>query len=485
MRIAEERFNAFKAMCSPSAKLYLTYSVSGGQSCSPYIAKLKNLIPCLKEIEIAKLDADEFAFSESSAYQTAARYGLYSREGVTIRKLLSENEVYSDKFDYIDNVRFGYAADHSIPDRSANEQLYGNKMRVSATSFEEYSKCPFRFFVSYGLKLSRPKKTQLNSLYWGNAVHACMERVFKKYAKAEFIKLTDKQLEDEIISAVNEFCETEFKGGFSKKADFDVFIGRLKANTLRVLKRIRTEMHGSQFVPELIEYNIGGENSALNVSADGHSLIFYGKVDRADVYKNYYVRVLDYKTGTKEFKIDQLYNGINLQMFLYLYELTREGGRLGGMKPAGVLYVPVISPDNADGRYVTQEEIQGQINKSLCMNGMLLNDADVLRAMEQIDAGTSGKYIPIKLKADSTIGANSNVTDEEGFEKIKQMAMDELVQMCSDLYSGRIPAAPLEIKGSSFTLCESCDYQDLCANFDYEKIKREWRDSYDMDKTAE
>lgn len=54
-----------------------------------------------------------------------------------------------------------------------------------------------------------------------------------------------------------------------------------------------------------------------------------------------YFRIIDYKTGHKDFDYAELLYGKNLQMLLYLFALESYQRRAGTpMQPAGVLYVP-------------------------------------------------------------------------------------------------------------------------------------------------
>ena len=71
-----------------------------------------------------------------------------------------------------------------------------------------------------------------------------------------------------------------------------------------------------------------------------------GTVDRADEWVEEdgtrWVRVVDYKTGTKKLDLKEVYCGLDCQMLLYLFSLTRDaGGRFTGAEPAGVLYLRV------------------------------------------------------------------------------------------------------------------------------------------------
>ena len=77
---------------------------------------------------------------------------------------------------------------------------------------------------------------------------------------------------------------------------------------------------------------------------DGQAVLsgFVDRVDTLDTPDGGYFRVIDYKTGHKEFDYTDLLCGQGLQMLLYLFAIERSKGshEAAGRKSAGVLYVP-------------------------------------------------------------------------------------------------------------------------------------------------
>ena len=75
----------------------------------------------------------------------------------------------------------------------------------------------------------------------------------------------------------------------------------------------------------------------------GHTIRVIGTVDRVDAMElggNTYLRVVDYKTGSKKFDLREVWHGLDCQMLLYLFTLVQNGGALfPNPKIAGVEYL--------------------------------------------------------------------------------------------------------------------------------------------------
>ena len=72
----------------------------------------------------------------------------------------------------------------------------------------------------------------------------------------------------------------------------------------------------------------------------GHTVRVVGTVDRVDAMtlgETTYLRVVDYKTGGKNFALKEVYCGLDCQMLIYLFTLERNaGGLFPGAQAAGI-----------------------------------------------------------------------------------------------------------------------------------------------------
>ena len=122
-------------------------------------------------------------------------------------------------------------------------------------------------------------------------------------------------------------------------ARFAYLLSRLKKSMTGLLCYLRDEQRQSSFKPVACELKIGpGEDAVRGQTyrlSDGRTVQLIGTVDRADEWieddGTRWVRVVDYKTGTKKLDLREVYCGLDCQMLLYLFSLTRDAdGRFTG-----------------------------------------------------------------------------------------------------------------------------------------------------------
>ena len=151
------------------------------------------------------------------------------------------------------------------------------------------------------------------------------------------------------------------------------------------------ELRESSFEPVDFEVNFGrdGDLPPIAIPNGTMNALVRGFVDRVDTWKTLgstYFRVVDYKTGRKDFDYCDVFNGVGLQMLLYMFAL-RNGEDLLGVNPipAGVQYFPARAPFiTAEGR-LDDEEAEDARRSQWKRKGLLLQDEAVLQAMEPGD----------------------------------------------------------------------------------------------------
>ena len=208
-----------------------------------------------------------------------------------------------------------------------------------------------------------------------------------------------------------------------------------------------------------------------------------GFVDRVDAWRqdgNNYFRVVDYKTGTKDFDYCDVFHGIGLQMLLYMYALEQGGEQVLGPdpRPAGVQYFPARMPYiNAMDRSCAGK-LEKEREDKLRRNGLVLADADVIRSMEP--EGSSSR-IRCTVKSDGTI--TGDVMDREQLSMLKDHVFQKLRELVNEISSGNITPNPYT-RGNDRGACNYCAFKEIChsssvpgrRNFKTVNAERFWQD---------
>lgn len=128
------------------------------------------------------------------------------------------------------------------------------------------------------------------------------------------------------------------------------------------------------------------------------------------------------------------------------------------------MYMPAAALKNSAGR--ADENIDRIKNSQYRMKGLVLNDAEVLNAMER---GAAGVFIPAKLNKDGGFSANSSVASNLQFELLYKHIESCAEKMANSLKDGDISAVPLNFGDRS--ACDFCDYASVCGVEDGDNVR--------------
>ena len=272
------------------------------------------------------------------------------------------------------------------------------------------------------------------------------------------------ELDDEAVAALAAMLVDEYARRYLPEdtARFAYLLSRLKKSMTSLLCYLRDEQRQSSFRPVACELKIGGGADAVPAQvyrlSDGRTVQLIGTVDRADQWVEAdgtrWVRVVDYKTGSKKLDLKEVYCGLDCQMLLYLFSLTRDpSGRFTGAEPAGVLYLLADPAPETTTRNKAARSVEYKID------GLVVDEPRVFDAM---DADETGRYLPFSFRN----GTPSPYQKDKRADIAKlnriELHLDDLVtQMGEQLYGGQIAAAPL-VTGRS--PCQWCDYGFICCH---------------------
>jgi ATP-dependent helicase/nuclease subunit B len=268
------------------------------------------------------------------------------------------------------------------------QTLYGKRLRLSASQIDCQADCRLSYFLKYGLRAKERKEATIDAAQFGTYVHDVLENTAK--AVMELGGFHQVSLEKTVELAQfysQEYTATQFKDIDSRRIQY--LFQRNGQELEMVVRELWEELSRSAFVPVDFETAFGfdGGLDAVHFSGELMEGQLSGFVDRVDAWQELgqnYFRVVDYKTGKKSFDYCDVFNGLGLQMLLYLFALEQQGQSILGQNPvpAGVQYFPARAPlVTADGS-VTQAEAEKLRDKEWKRKGLLLADDEVLKAME-------------------------------------------------------------------------------------------------------
>lgn len=470
-KMRKERHRIYTSLAVATERLYISYSVSSvsGEELMPgeIVMAVEKIVPQCKRVKSGALSIEDRIESNQSAFEQAAmHYSDYTPQANAVKAYAHQAVELSDKIECV--KRAVNAQDKKIENEDTARALFGRDIYVSASKVEEFYKCPFKYFCKYGLRAYPIQKAVFDPRQNGLIVHSVLENVFREY-KSEQIKnmsrgdrreIVDKYTDEYILSRIGSLEEI---GGRLKYS-----LDRCKLVICEILERLSAELSVSLFETRDVELAIGvGEKEVDYYSVslpDGSKAFIGGVVDRVDTYASNggitYLRVVDYKTGGKDFVLSDIVSGQNLQMLLYLTCLYENGkDRYGETVPAGVLYVPAKKSKNSLGRNATQAEIEQTRISQGKMQGIVLENEEVIRAMEEDGGG-----VIIDAKIDKNGAIKGKTFNMDNFFLIHK-AIDKLIgNMAQSLHNGKIEIMPLYEKNK--TACDYCDYSAVCAHED-------------------
>ena len=471
-----EKYNVYSALSLPSEKLFISCHTADfkGEKFKPSII-FGEVQSILKNVNITRknmLSSEEIYFTEKQGFEEcASKWNDNTSESETLKEYFLKSENFKDVCVSID--RAIKDEPYRIYDRKKAKRLFGEKIHLSASQAETYYSCPFAYFCKYGLKVCPRKRAVMDASMYGSVVHYVLENLLKEEDFENIRKYSDTQLSE----VIEKHIENYVKAIGGKDERLERFMAQFKImerNLVIVLKRLIDEFAVSSFVPESFELKIGGENQDIPgyelALPSGEKIYVTGKIDRVDSYKKgneKYIRIIDYKTGKKSFKLSEVYYGLNMQMLLYLSAIKKNGSKkyseYGKYKfaPAGILYMP-STPQSAAKEFNSEEkkaENAKEQRTNFKMSGLLIKDKDILAAMEKDIAGI---YIP----ASENIDKCKNLVSLEEYGKIFSYIDKKFIKMAESLFDGNVERNPVKV---SFDACEYCDYKKVCG---YEKGKK-------------
>lgn len=409
--------------------------------------RLKNFADRLNKLELQSYDNDKL-------YDVNLLKKDYANK-------LSNHKIDIIKDDNLDKINNNYMHDlNKKIKESTSAKLYNNELLISPSSIESYAKCPFYYFMQYGIKLKVKEKYLFDNREAGTFVHYVLENIIRNDLNEitlDNIDLYVEKYSKNYLEDNNKICDNRTK----------YVIKRLSESTKNVVKSIIEEQQFSKYKPRFTELKIKPNETVkpFEISLDDKKVKITGVVDRLDSYEdenNYYYRIIDYKTGEKSFRLDEVINGINLQMLIYLLAIKENSNKITNKNiiPSGLLYFPALLKYDNGNRFSSDEEKEKLVKKRLRMNGILNKNM-----IEGIDEETIKDFYSI---FSYNKVSDEYIFDEEKINLIFNNLRSTITSIANDIFNGNIKVDPI---GGDVDSCKYCNFSSICS-FDNKNDKK-------------
>ena len=362
--------------------------------------------------------------------------------------------------------------------------LYGDRLQLSASQIDRQAECRMSYFLKYGMRAKERREAEVDPAEFGTYVHAILEQTAARVMELGGFSNVSLEETMELAMAFSKAYEDQRFGQLQSSRSVYLF-HRNRRELEMVVAELWKELRESRFLPEAFELAFGGQGvlDAIDVGTPRMGAVLRGFVDRVDVWQENgqnYFRVVDYKTGKKDFDYCDILCGVGLQMLLYLFALEREGGAVLGENPvaAGVQYFPARVPLISSDGQLTREEAELARQKEWKRKGLLLWDEQVLQAMEPSEQ-------PVRLcctrKKDGSL--SGDLADRQQLKDLERYVFSLVRGMVDDIASGNVQPNPYT-RGQAHDACSFCPYDAVChkqsvagrRNFEKVSAQRFWED---------
>ena len=460
--LSTEEFYIYLACAKPSRGLTLTYPKCGNGAAerkpSYILYRILGLLPKLR-ITSERDDAGLFpeiaadrgrrlflnalnGEGEVSEYAKGLVEWFLNGDG---RKYLSEDESFFER------ARSGEIPPEAIAE-TLSKALYGNVLKGSVTMLERYAECPYRVFLERGLGLEERPVYGPSKADSGTLIHDALWHFSENVKKSgqTFRLLSDEDAARIMEETIDGILSGEKAEIYRANERYAYQAYRLKGILSHMVGIIQKQLRAGRFEPEEFEKEFAFCSEHMDLR---------GKIDRVDVCKEdgkNYIKIIDYKSGKTAFSYENLYEGLLLQLPVYMKELIREDEK--NNIPAAMFYSRTDDPFVPDGKDTEEKRLA-----ALKPSGVILDDRTMIPYLDNeffAKDSHSSDIVPLSKKNGLYEGT---LTDEE-FRKILAFAEEKMETESEEILRGNIKRRPMD-KGNQLTSCSNCDFKDLCKDF--------------------
>lgn len=306
---------------------------------------------------------------------------------------------------------------------NGNDLFLNKDITFSATSLEEYYKCPYMYYLKRVLRINKYSKSS-SILYIGNLFHEVIDQVMKSYVADNNIDLSR-----EISNEVDEYNNCSFLKAFGKEPnDLDnYYLNKHKEFLYKLIVLLIEEYN-------VLDFNhIEFEKEFKNVEFD-QNLYLQGKVDKIIskvVGEDIYLEIYDYKTGDVKYSTSLFEYGLNLQNIIYYF-----------------LYS--YSHKDENGKDILIASFKHKINFP-----------SPLKDDEKLEDKLHQKGVYTKIQEDTIFDRPKKIMSQEDLDNQINIVKEKIIEARDNIFKSKFDINP-KIHVDTNISCKYCTYKTIC-----------------------
>ena len=486
--VSEELFMIFRSAACAGELLWIgipSSDLEGGELApSPALGMLKKRYTDIRELRDAESAGDQNAFIEGrqlplEKMSDALRKGLSGEEVPELWKA-----VYNELSAEAPQVKGGLLFDPAEPpiDRKLAERLFARSdgtKTLSPSRLDLFAACPFRHFISYGLRPVEDTDFTISGREMGDILHKALLKLCEKLSavsREKGIAITDSAslwmtVSDEEVDAMlkdilSDMAGTSLSGIMESSGEERFRSARMLDTCSRFARHMISQVRSGNIERMYFETGFGREGTfgPIKLDTSAGTVLIEGTIDRVDILPGAggteLVKIIDYKSGPDKFNKSFVEQGLKMQLMTYLEGALGSGGR-----PAGVYYFRI----NAGDQNVSMEEmLSGSVSEEVLrgiervyrLDGITVSEGDVIRAIDKdFDEKRKSAVVDLELKANGALDG-SFITPEE-MEEFRRKFRENVLTVSERLFSGEIKAQRKK-RGNDYDSCTFCSFESVC-----------------------
>lgn len=467
-RMSKEQFYLYNCMAKPKQRLYVTCSAVSeeGKAIRPsyLMGKLLAAVPgSVLETEytdraeaLAEHDLGRQAFLRE--FRSFAK-GKASTEFAELYRFWKSREK-AEAMQALLRAALMLPEEENLTEKTARA-LYGETLFGSVTRLEQYAGCAFSHFLNYGMRLEPRAEYRLAAPEIGSVYHDALRRygesllernqTWKELTQEERRTLTADCAAQAVAAAANDI--------FLSSARNRYLVGQIEQTLEKTVEVLTRQLEMSRFSPAALEQKFEHRDRNLNL---------YGIIDRYDLCtegETTYLKIMDYKSGTKDFDLTQLYYGLTTQLAVYLAAALRKLRETPGQKvvPAAMFYYHIADPfvnktDDPEREQLKRLRVKGLVNEDTAVICAL--DGEFRDAAGGLRASVRSLRIPVETNKDGVLTKRSCTASAARIEQLTDFVYRKLKEEGDAILSGDAAIAPYQL--GKHTGCDFCEYAAVC-----------------------